>query len=195
MAIAYGRIYVPTAHDIYCFEPVPADYKNEPQAAPAQPAGPLSALAKPFGGKPGEAAAGEKPKSGADWPMYGGSAARCGLDVKVALPIKEAWKFQTGGKVKSSPVIAGGTVYTGSDSGELLALELHPVAARANRGGSHRPTCVRQLCLSPPFLLVVKAENLLDGPVEDFGYLPGQPEARVVLALLHEKYGLTGDVD
>jgi len=122
--IAYGRIYVPTASDIYCFEPVPPDYKYEPQAVPEKPAAPLEPMAKPFGGKPGEPAAGEKPKGGVDWPMYGGCPARCGLEFKIGLPIKEAWKFQTGGKVKSSPVIADALVYAGSDSGKLFALDL-----------------------------------------------------------------------
>ena len=33
-------------------------------------------------------------------------------------------KVQTGGKVRSSPIIAGGTVFVGSDSGKLFALDL-----------------------------------------------------------------------
>ncbi len=124
-AIAYGWLYTITKNEVYCFEPLKKGEKPaEPQAAPGTPAGPLTALAKPFGGKPGEASAGGKPKGGADWPMYGGSPARSGLEVKIGLPIKEAWKFQTKGKVRSSPVISGGLVYAGSDSGELFALEL-----------------------------------------------------------------------
>jgi outer membrane protein assembly factor BamB len=125
VAIAYGRVYVPTRSELYCFEPVDAEDKMpEPQAPPAQPAAPLTPLAKPFGGKPGEAAAGGKAKGGEDWPMYGGCPARCGLQMEIKLPIKEAWKFQTGGKVKSSPVISGGMAYIGSDSGKLFALDL-----------------------------------------------------------------------
>jgi len=124
VAIAYGRIYAVTRNEICCFEPVPPDYKNEPQPAPSEPAGPLEALARPFDGKPGEEAAGGKPKGGTDWPMYGGCPARCGLDLSIGLPIKEAWKFQTGGKVKSSPVIADGMTFAGSNSGELFALDL-----------------------------------------------------------------------
>ncbi len=124
-AIAYGRLYVPTqGGEVFCFEPAGPDDKNEPQAPPKTPAAPLTPLVKPFGGKPGEAGAGGKPKGGADWPMYGGSPARCGLEVKIGLPIKEAWKFPTGGKVKSSPVIADGMAYVGSDSGKLFALDL-----------------------------------------------------------------------
>ena len=125
VAIALGRLYISTCNEIYCFEPVPSDCKTpEPQAAPYQPAGPLTALAKPFGGKPGTPEAGGKPEGGKDWPMYGGCPARCGLDVKIGLPVKEAWKFQTGGRVKSSPVIAGSLVFAGSDSGKLFALDL-----------------------------------------------------------------------
>ncbi len=122
--VAYGRVYLPGDGEYWCFEPVGADYKNDPQAPPSAPAGSLTAMAKPFGGKAGTAEAGDKPKGGKDWPMYGGSPARCGLDVKLGLPVKDVWKFQTGGKVKSSPVIADGTVYVGSDSGELFALDL-----------------------------------------------------------------------
>jgi len=122
-AVAYGRIYVPTqGGEILCFEPV--DEEPKPQPPPKEPAGPLKPLARPFPGKPGTAEAGEKPEGGKDWPMYGGCPARCGLDVKIGLPIKEAWKFQTGRKVKSSPVISKGVVYVGSDSGELCALDL-----------------------------------------------------------------------
>ncbi len=124
VSIAYGRLYVPHYGEVSCFEPVGPDYKNEPQAAPSAPAAPLAALAKPFAGKPGTPEAGGKPKGGKDWPMYGGSPARCGLELKIGLPVKYAWKFNTGGKVKSSPVIAGGMVYAGSDSGELFALDL-----------------------------------------------------------------------
>jgi len=124
IAIAYGRLYVPSHHEISCFEPVGPDCKNEPQPAPAEPAEPLAALAKPFDGTPGTAEAGGKPKGGTDWPMYGGCPARCGLELKIGLPIKEAWNFNTVGKAKSSPVIAQGIVYAGSDSGEFFALDL-----------------------------------------------------------------------
>ncbi len=118
VAIAYGKLYAVTRNEIYCFEPVTADYKNEPQAPPAQPAAPPASLVKPIDD------AGAKPKGGKDWPMYGGAPARCGLKLDIGLPIAPVWKFQTGDKVKSSPVIVDGTVYVGSDSGELFALDL-----------------------------------------------------------------------
>ncbi|MHC4915755.1 MAG: outer membrane protein assembly factor BamB family protein [Planctomycetota bacterium] len=126
VAVADGRVYSRAGTtEIVCFEPVPADWKApEPQPAPAQPAAAPAAMAKPFGGKPGTAAAGGKPAGGADWPMYGGGPERCGLEMKIGLPVKYAWKFQTGGRVKSSPVIANGIAYAGSDSGTLFALQL-----------------------------------------------------------------------
>jgi outer membrane protein assembly factor BamB len=96
----------------------------QPQPAPAQPAAAPTPLARPFGGRAGEAAAGGKPAGGADWPMYGGCEARCGRQVDLQLPIKEAWKFEAGSKVRSGPVVAGGIVYVGSDGGSLFALDL-----------------------------------------------------------------------
>jgi len=124
VSIAYGCMYVPSLREVSCYEPVPEDYTYEPQPPPDKPAAPPGPLAQPFGGEPGTPEAGGKPEGGNDWPMYGGCPARCGLKMKIGLPIKEAWKFQTGGKVKSSPVMAGGIVYAGSDSGKLYALEL-----------------------------------------------------------------------
>jgi len=121
-SVACSSIYVPGQYEICCFEAVPPDYTNEPQPPPARAAGPLSAMAKPFDGKPGDP--GNKPEGGIDWPMQGGCPARCGLDINIGLPIKEAWKFNSGGRVRSSPIIAGGLVYAGSDSGKLFALEL-----------------------------------------------------------------------
>ena len=119
-AIGYGRLYVPCNDGrLYCFEPCAPDYRPpEPQAPPVAPAAPLESLVR----RP--AAGPDKPAGGKDWPMYGGCPARSGLEVKIGMPVKPAWKFQTGGKVRSSPVIADGTVYVGSDSGQLFALDL-----------------------------------------------------------------------
>ncbi len=126
-AIAYGRLYV-GGNDgrVYCFEPCSKDYRPPaPQPPPSAPAAPPKALAGKFEGKPGAAGtAPEKPAGGKDWPMYGGSPARCGLELKIGLPIKPAWKFPTGGRVRSSPVIAGGLAYVGSDSGKLFAIDM-----------------------------------------------------------------------
>jgi len=124
VSIAYGRLYVPHLGEVSCFEPVGPDYRNDPQPPPTEPAAPPAALAVPFNGKPGTPEAGGKPEGGKDWPMYGGCPERCGLDIEIGLPIKEAWKFNSGGKVKSSPVISGGMVFAGNDSGKLFALEL-----------------------------------------------------------------------
>ncbi len=125
-AIAYGRLYVPSNDGrLYCFEPCGPDYKPpEPQAPPAEPAAPPKPLAKKPAGKPGAPATPDKPAGGKDWPMYGGCPARCGLEVKLSLPLKEAWKFPTGGAVRSHPVISGGLAYAGSDGGKLFAVDL-----------------------------------------------------------------------
>jgi outer membrane protein assembly factor BamB len=125
-AIAYGRLYVPRNDGrLYCFEPCSADYNPpEPQAPPVVPAAPLRPLAEMPAGKLGAKGEQDKPAGGKDWPMYGGCPARCGLEVSIGMPIKPAWEFQTGGKVRSSPVIADGTAYVGSDIGKLFALDL-----------------------------------------------------------------------
>jgi outer membrane protein assembly factor BamB len=125
-AIAYGRLYVPCNDGrLYCFEPCAPDYRPpQPQAPPARPPAPLKPLAKKPTGEPGAPAEPDKPAGGPNWPMYGGCPARCGLEVNIEMPLKPAWKFQTGGTVRSSPVIETGTVYVGSDSGSLFALDL-----------------------------------------------------------------------
>jgi len=126
-AVAYGRLYA-TGNDgrVYCFEPCPADYQPPvPQPPPAEPAAPPKPMAGKFEGQPGTAGtAPEKPPGGEAWPMYGGCPARCGLELKIEMPIKPAWSFKTGEGVRSSPVISGGTAYVGSDDGKLYALEL-----------------------------------------------------------------------
>jgi outer membrane protein assembly factor BamB len=126
-AIAYGRLYV-GGNDgrVYCFEPAAGDAgPPSPQVPPAAPAAPLRRLARRFTGTPGSAdTAPGKPAGRDEWPMYGGCPARCGRQVKIALPIRPAWRFDTGGPVRSSPVIAAGRVHVGSDSGRLFALDL-----------------------------------------------------------------------
>src|SRR5437870_5089821 len=60
----------------------------------------------------------------ADWPMYRGNAALTGVANEL-LPKKPAllWSFKTGGPVRSSPVIAGGKVFIGSDDFKIYALD------------------------------------------------------------------------
>lgn len=43
---------------------------------------------------------------------------------------REKWRFATGGPVRSSPVVAGGVVYIGSDDGVIYALDLATGAER-----------------------------------------------------------------
>ncbi|MBM4248039.1 MAG: hypothetical protein FJ149_01110 [Euryarchaeota archaeon] len=59
----------------------------------------------------------------AQWSSFHGSAARAGWAAGPA-PVRNdtIWSFDTGGAVQSSPVLAGGILYIGSDSGRLYAL-------------------------------------------------------------------------
>ncbi len=165
VAIAYGRLYAVTRNEIYCFEPLKKGEKPpEPQAAPSAPAGALTSMAKPIDAKQG------KPKGGADWPMYGGSPARCGLEVKIGLPIKEAWKFQTKGKVRSSPAIASGVVYAGSDSGELFALSLATGGKKWSAKIGSRVRCAPAVAKG---IVVVGAD---DGVLRAFDAKTGKPK-------------------
>ena len=38
-------------------------------------------------------------------------------------PVRAAWQFETGDRVRSSPAVAGGTVYVGSNDGHLYAID------------------------------------------------------------------------
>jgi len=124
VAVANGCLFPASKLEISCFEPVPPDYRNEPQPPPEEPAEELKPLAAEYKGEPGTPEAGGRPEGGKSWPMYGGCPARCGLELNIALPVKYAWKFTTGRKIRSDPVIADTTVYVGGDCGKLFALEL-----------------------------------------------------------------------
>jgi len=60
-----------------------------------------------------------------DWPIFHGNSALTGL-ARGKLSDKPAllWRFKTGGAVVSSPAIAGGKVYVGSDDGHVYAISL-----------------------------------------------------------------------
>src|SRR6185436_4468701 len=60
-----------------------------------------------------------------DWPMFRGSPALIGVTDGV-LPPKPGllWSAKTGGPVKSSPAIVGGTVFIGSHDSNVVALAL-----------------------------------------------------------------------
>jgi len=129
--IAYGRLYMICGGWVYCFEPSNRDRTqirpNMPQVKPWKsgdvkfPQGP-GRLAT-FKGQ-------DRPAGGYAWPMYGGCAARTGLELRIGTSLKPAWRFDTGGEVHSSAAISKGMAYVGSDSGKLFALDL--------RGGGKR---------------------------------------------------------
>ena len=59
-----------------------------------------------------------------EWPMYRGDPALTGISTST-LPSKPAlvWSFKSGGPVRSSPVIATGKVFVGSDDSKVYALD------------------------------------------------------------------------
>lgn len=65
------------------------------------------------------------PAAPADWPIFRGDAALSGRAAG-ALPAEPRllWRLVTGGAITSSPVVADGRVYIGSDDGKLHAAEL-----------------------------------------------------------------------
>lgn len=68
----------------------------------------------------------------AESPMFRGVAARTGA-VDAPLPRradKILWRFQARGRVLSSPAVAGGAVYVGSEEGRLYALDARTGALR-----------------------------------------------------------------
>ena len=59
------------------------------------------------------------------WPQDRGTAQQLGIaSGKLASRLKLVWKFKTGGRVTSSPVVAGGRVFIGSGDGQVYALRL-----------------------------------------------------------------------
>ena len=63
--------------------------------------------------------------SGNCWPGYRGDPQLTGVSrSENTPPLKLLWTFKTGDAVKSSPVICGGLIYTGSNDGWLYALTM-----------------------------------------------------------------------
>src|SRR5437667_6229284 len=59
------------------------------------------------------------------WPHYRGTAQQLGVAPgKLPSRLKVVWKFRSGGRVTSSPVVAGGRVFIGSGDGQVYALRL-----------------------------------------------------------------------
>jgi len=61
-----------------------------------------------------------------DWPMFRYDVCRTGnsSNAKANPPFKVLWKFDTGGRVRSSPAVAGDTVYVGSSAHRFFALDV-----------------------------------------------------------------------
>ena len=64
--------------------------------------------------------------------MFRGGAAHTGAFAFDAVPEYGgiAWRVQTGGAVRATPTVAGGTVYAGSDDGQLYAVDANTGAVR-----------------------------------------------------------------
>src|SRR5262249_29407993 len=59
------------------------------------------------------------------WPHYRGTAQQLGVAPgKLASRLKVVWRFRTGGRVTSSPVVANGRVFIGSADGHVYGLRL-----------------------------------------------------------------------
>jgi len=82
-------------------------------------------LAAGEAGRPAAEMAATKPAAGA-WPIFRGDPALSGLAAG-ELPDKPVllWQFKTGACVRSSPVIADGKVFVGSDDSNVYAIDLH----------------------------------------------------------------------
>jgi outer membrane protein assembly factor BamB len=60
-----------------------------------------------------------------DWPQFRGNALLTGVsETALKEPLELAWIYEAGESIESSAAIVDGVVYVGSQSGELLALEL-----------------------------------------------------------------------
>ncbi len=62
---------------------------------------------------------------GEDWPMFMKDAGHSSFTKEnIAPPLKIKWKFKTGGPIYSSPVVANGKVFVGSNDGSLYAVDV-----------------------------------------------------------------------
>ncbi|KKL95172.1 hypothetical protein LCGC14_1857300, partial [marine sediment metagenome] len=82
----------------------------------------------------------------ASWPIFRGSGDLRGMaDTELADSLKLAWKFKTGGPIRSSAVIDGGLVFIGSGDGCVYAIELRTGTQRwrfQTGGEVEAPPCV-----------------------------------------------------
>lgn len=60
-----------------------------------------------------------------DWPQFRGNPQLTGVtEAALSVPLKLLWTYQAGDAIESSAAIAGGAVYVGVFSGELISLDL-----------------------------------------------------------------------
>lgn len=87
------------------------------EATSAKPAGPAEAVET----EPPEA----ETSAAEAWPTFRGGLQRTGVrgSPPAASGWRQAWRFETGGKVESSPTVVDGRVFVGSFSGALFALD------------------------------------------------------------------------
>ncbi len=119
-ALAYGRLYFSSRDGrVYCCAPAGADEEMTPEAKDQSPSVSEADFAKRLTNQ-GD----QKLKSGFGWPMQGGSPDRAGLkELSLETPLELAWKFDTKGRVLTSPAIVEGMVYSGSESGKIFAVD------------------------------------------------------------------------
>jgi len=114
--VAYGNLYTgDTRSHLACFASGEADSRQDEPAATAvergdpPPAGPAQVNYNP-----------------GDWPMFHCNPARTGSspDQQIQTPLKVVWSSQAAkGPICSSPAVADGTVYVGSNDGKIYALD------------------------------------------------------------------------
>ena len=117
-AIAYGRLYFASRDGrVYCCAPAGPDELMTPEARDKTSPADAATVAKLL-------AAADDQESDSAWPMEGGGPERIGqpgTTLKSSLEL--AWKFNTQGRVVTSAAISQGVVYSGSESGKIVAVD------------------------------------------------------------------------
>lgn len=119
-AIAYGRLYFASRDGrVYCCAPAGPDELMTPEARDKTPAASAAEVGKLLANSVDEHAT-----TSSNWPMQGGTPDRAGLaDVTIKPPLELAWKFDMQGRVVTSAAIVDGVVYSGSESGSIVAVD------------------------------------------------------------------------
>lgn len=74
---------------------------------------------------------GQDARSTSDWPQFRGNAQLTGVAGSVPpATLKVIWTYEAGSPLESSAAVAGGAVYVGTQSGDLLSLDLATGALR-----------------------------------------------------------------